>query len=165
MPGMRKVVLALMILVAFLAIGLFFVPDLHLGQHHLVLKTYFDNAKDLRSRADVRLAGVRVGAVRSVEARPELKDRPAEVVMDLWTPNELRIPKDALVSVAQDGLLGTQYVAIEVSGTIGETAKSGDTLRTRPTETLSTKEIVDGIKEAVQGTAKGDTSSKQKSPK
>lgn len=157
---MRKVTLAAMVAIAALAVGIVLVPHSHIGQHHLFFKAYFDDAHDLRAGSEVRLAGVQVGSVRSVEAHPELKDRPAEVVMDLWTQNDLRVPKDALVSVAQEGILGQEYVAIDVTDTTGKAAQSGDTLRTHATEVLTTQQIVDEIKEAAHAAARPETPSR-----
>jgi ABC-type transporter Mla subunit MlaD len=47
------------------------------------VKAYFTNASGLRDGANVRVAGVDVGSVKSVRVRPELKEEPVEVVMVL----------------------------------------------------------------------------------
>src|SRR4051794_12077083 len=122
---MRKRTLILMVTVAAIAVGIAILPQRHMGQHHLVFKAYFGDVHGLRPGAEIRLAGVRVGSVRSVQAHPEFKAHSAEVVMDIWTENELRVPQDALVSVAQEGVLGDEYVSIDVSGANGETAQTG----------------------------------------
>src|SRR3954464_6494503 len=74
--------------------------------HSLELRVYFQNAHGLRAGAPVKLAGVEVGRITSVRARPELHAAPAEVVMKIQTPYELRIPNDATVFLATAGLLG-----------------------------------------------------------
>jgi hypothetical protein len=87
--------------------------------HKLVVKAYFSNAMSLRNGAPVRLAGVDVGSVRSVRARPELKEAPAEVVMVLTPAYELKIPNDSTVSLATTGVLGSTYVEIDVAHASG----------------------------------------------
>jgi ABC-type transporter Mla subunit MlaD len=43
--------------------------------HKLVVKAYFTNAMALRSGAAVRMAGVDIGSVQAVRARPEIRKR------------------------------------------------------------------------------------------
>ena len=45
----------------------------------LVVKPYFSDAMSFRPGAPVLLAGVDIGSVTSVRARPELKEAPSEV--------------------------------------------------------------------------------------
>ncbi len=58
---------------------LLFIP--RLSRHKMVLRAYFTNAMGLRTGAPVRLAGVDIGSVKSVQAMPERKQFPVEVVM------------------------------------------------------------------------------------
>jgi phospholipid/cholesterol/gamma-HCH transport system substrate-binding protein len=69
----------------------------------MVVKAYFSDAMSLRAGAPVRLAGVDIGSVKSVRARPELKEAPAEVVMVLTPSYELKIPNDSTASLATGG--------------------------------------------------------------
>jgi phospholipid/cholesterol/gamma-HCH transport system substrate-binding protein len=80
--------------------------------HKLVVKAYFSDAMSLRAGAPVRLAGVDIGSVKSVRARPELKEAPAEVVMVLIPSYELKIPNDSTASLMTAGILGETYVQL-----------------------------------------------------
>lgn len=101
--------------------------------HRLTLKAYFTNGMALRSGAPVRLAGGDVGSVKSVRARPEMKEAPAEVIMALSTPEELRIPNDSTVSLATEGILGETFVNIDSHNASGPPIQSGGTLKALPT--------------------------------
>lgn len=83
--------LALVALIAVLLVKRPFAPELE-------MKAYFSNAMGLRIGAPVRLAGVDIGSVKTVRARPDLKEAPAEVVMIL-TSHDLRIPNDSVASL------------------------------------------------------------------
>jgi phospholipid/cholesterol/gamma-HCH transport system substrate-binding protein len=83
--------------------------------HKTVVKAYFSNAMNLRAGAPVRVAGVEIGAVKSVRARPEMKEAPAEVVMVLTPSYELKIPNDSVASLATAGVLGETYVEIDAA--------------------------------------------------
>lgn len=126
---MRKAILLIIILLG-LAILIF--PIAKPFAHRTMLKSYFANADGLRSGAPVRLAGVEVGSVRTVRARPELRDGFAEVVMALVTDYDLRIPTDATASIFRAGVLGETYVDIDANGASGPPTHNGDVLKTRP---------------------------------
>ena len=61
------------------------------------------------------LAGVEIGSVKSVRARPEMKEAPAEVVTELTPSYELKIPNDSIASLATAGVLGETYVEIDAA--------------------------------------------------
>jgi len=88
---MRRIILAAIIV---LGLALVFLTVAKHSSHHLLLKTYFQDAHGLRAGAPVRVAGVDVGRVTEVRVRPELKEHAAEVRMSLQTPYELKIPED-----------------------------------------------------------------------
>src|SRR5689334_19906944 len=94
-------------------------------QHRIQIKTYFRDAKGLRAGAPVELAGVKVGEVESVRARPELKENPAEVVMNLQTDYALNIPADAVATLSTAGILGETFAAIDVANTSGAPIANG----------------------------------------
>ncbi len=107
----RKILLALIIVVGLTAIGAFLV-----GRHRysrLELKSCFTDVHGLKVGASVRIAGVDVGTVRRVTANPQLKNCPAEVDMELATPYEITVPRDAIAGIATAGLLGETYVDID----------------------------------------------------
>jgi ABC-type transporter Mla subunit MlaD len=102
--------------------------------HLLEIKCYFKDAQGLRPGAKVRLAGVEVGSVASVRARPELRDHPAEVVMILQTPYELNVPDDSVVTVEFAKALGEVFAQINIQDAKGPALQPGGVLKTRPGE-------------------------------
>ena len=110
--------------------------------HKLVVKAYFTNVMALRPGAPVRMAGVDIGSVKAVRARPEMKEAPAEVVMVLATSYDLRMPNDSTASVSTEGVLGQAYVAIDASHASGPPITTNGVLRTNPTTELSTPEML-----------------------
>jgi MlaD protein len=102
--------------------------------HLLEIKCYFKDAQGLRAGAKVRLAGVEVGSVASVRARPELRDHPAEVVMVLQTPYELNVPDDSVVTLESAGVLGDVFAQINIQDAIGPPLWPGGVLQTRAGE-------------------------------
>jgi phospholipid/cholesterol/gamma-HCH transport system substrate-binding protein len=105
---MRKLVLLAIIVIGIISLVFAFGGGRLFG-HRLELKAYFPDALGLRAGAQVRLAGVEVGSVTSVRARPDMRDNPAEVTMLLNTPYELKLPTDSAVSLATAGVLGETF--------------------------------------------------------
>jgi phospholipid/cholesterol/gamma-HCH transport system substrate-binding protein len=119
------------------------------GRHRTVIKAYFNNAMGLRAGAPVRLAGVDIGAVKSVQAIPELKQFPVEVVMRISTPYDLRIPQDSAATLETAGVLGETYVDINAAAASGPPIGTGGTLKTIAVVQMSTQEIVQKITDAI----------------
>jgi phospholipid/cholesterol/gamma-HCH transport system substrate-binding protein len=147
---MRKAFLIAIVVIGIVAIAMF--GRTRLLGHRMELKAYFQNAQGLRAGAPVRLAGVEVGSVTSVRARPEMQGSPAEVVMLLNTPYELKIPNDSTVSLATAGVLGETFAEIEAQGASGPPAKTGDVLKAKPTKVLSTEELIERLGDIIQRT-------------
>jgi ABC-type transporter Mla subunit MlaD len=124
---MRKWSLAAMVSVALAILVFFFTPIRgmgHFGQRHYVFTSHFENVSWLRPGAKVSLAGVELGSVRSVKLRPENREQPVEVVMDVWTDKDVSIPSDATVSVQTAGVFGDSFVNINISESRGAPADS-----------------------------------------
>jgi len=117
--------------------------------HEIVIKAYFSDAMSLRAGASVRLAGVDIGSVKSVRARPELKEAPAEVVMVLAPSYELKIPNDSTASLTTAGILGETYVQIDAARASGPPLEANAVLKTIPTTQLSTHELLEKVEEMV----------------
>jgi len=117
--------------------------------HKMVVKAYFVDAMSLRAGAPVRLAGVDIGSVKSVRARPELKEAPAEVVMVLTPSYELKIPNDSTASLTTAGILGGTYVQIDAARASGPPLEANAVLKTIPTTQLSAHEILEKVQEMV----------------
>ena len=116
---------------------------LHSRSHSLSVRAYFDDARGLHAGATVNIAGVAVGNVSSVRIRPELRDNPAEVILLLNTPYELKIPEDSTVSVERAGILGDAITVIDISQAKGHPIHSGATLRTVPSHEITSQQAID----------------------
>ncbi len=118
--------------------------------HRIELRVYFQNANGLRAGAPVRLAGVEVGKITSVRARPEMQFAPAEVTMRLRTPYELNIPNDSTVSLDTAGVLGETFAEINVLGSSGAPVKNGGVLKEKRTKFLSTEDFIEKVGDIVR---------------
>jgi ABC-type transporter Mla subunit MlaD len=107
---MRKA--ALIVIVA-LAAAILCLPLRKPDSHRMTLRTYFRNGDGLQLRAPVRVDGVELGSVISVRVRPELGERPIEVVMAIATSYDLAIPSDSNARLLTQGLLGPTAVDID----------------------------------------------------
>lgn len=72
----------------------------------------FPRANGLSIGSDVRLAGIKIGAVRSLALNPDTYQ--AQLI--LLIRNEVRLPDDSSIKVTSDGLLGDAYLAIAPGG-------------------------------------------------
>jgi len=97
------------------------------------ISAQFYNVNGLMTGNNVRLSGIDVGTVESVEI---INDSSVNVVMTI--ENEVRkfIKKNALASVGTDGLMGNKLININSVTGFAESVEEGDVLRTlKPIET------------------------------
>ncbi|SFR59796.1 outer membrane lipid asymmetry maintenance protein MlaD [Thiomicrospira sp. ALE5] len=73
----------------------------------------FSNIGGLTARAPVKVSGVLIGRVDRIELDPV--SYRARVVMDIYSEFD-DIPMDSSVSILTSGLLGSQYIGLEVGG-------------------------------------------------
>lgn len=111
--------------------------------HKTIVRAYFSDAMNLRPGARVRLAGVDIGSVETVRARPELKEAPAEVVMVLSPSYDLKIPNDSTASLATAGILGETYVQIDVGRASGAPIGTDTVLKTTGAPQLTTQDVLE----------------------
>lgn len=126
------------------------------------LKARFSNIGQLKARAPVKLAGVRIGSVQSIELDP--KSLEAVVVVGIDTQFK-DIPDDSGAAIFTSGLLGDQYVGVQPGGSpvafkngdefiltqssmqledlIGKFLVSGDSSKTPPKADASTSDTVE----------------------
>lgn len=97
---------------AYLATQTTSVANIHHGSSY-VIKARFNNIGQLKERAPVKIAGVRIGDVQSIELEPQRMD--ALVTMAVSKQYE-DIPDDSSASIFTSGLLGDQYVGIQPGG-------------------------------------------------
>ena len=86
------------------------------------LKARFNNVGQLKLRAPVKVAGVRIGSVKAIDLDPTKLDADVQLSVD----NRFKdLPDDSAAAIFTSGLLGDQYVAIQPGGSL-ETLKDGD---------------------------------------
>lgn len=78
-----------------------------------VLKGRFTNVGQLKLRAPVKIAGVRIGSVKTIDLDPTRLDAEVELAVD----NRFKeVPDDSAAAIFTSGLLGDQYVSIQPGG-------------------------------------------------
>jgi phospholipid/cholesterol/gamma-HCH transport system substrate-binding protein len=88
------------------------------------LKTSFDNVQGLKTGAIVRIAGVEVGKVTSVE----LSGAGVEVGLSIKKENRSRVTTDSRASIGSMSLLGEPLIDVSAAST-GTPLKDGDTIK------------------------------------
>ena len=78
------------------------------GTDHYELHAAFPRADGLTSGSEIRLAGIRIGTVRSVSVDPATYLAEARLEIQ----SDLQIPEDSSAEIRADGLLGGSYIAI-----------------------------------------------------
>lgn len=91
-----------------------------------IVNVYFDNIAGLEEKSPVRLAGVRVGFVRSIS----LVKGKAHIVIEI--NHGIEIQKDATVNVAQMGIMGEKFLEIVRGSPNSASLKNGDVLNGAP---------------------------------
>ena len=94
----------------------------------------FDTLKELKAGDEVRMAGVKVGVVE--KTRLDTQKRRAEAVLRM-NP-EAQIPADAVGTIAMAGLIGTNYVSIDLGSATAPILPPGAELKTRTTPDFNT---------------------------
>lgn len=138
------------IIAGFAVIGIASFFLLHLSSNKLILRAYFSDARNIRSGAEVRLAGLRVGTVKAVRVEPANKDAPAELTMALDPGYDLRIPEDSVIELQTAGVLGETYAEIEIAGTSGPPVSTNAVLRSRSADQLSLNQVIERLTEALK---------------
>lgn len=102
-------VLAGLAAVAFLSLS---VGGLSLTNHGgLTLYANFDQIGGLKPRAPVQISGVKVGQVVDIALNDDFR---ARVRLDLR--KDLQLPIDTTASIVTAGLLGDQYISLQIGG-------------------------------------------------
>jgi phospholipid/cholesterol/gamma-HCH transport system substrate-binding protein len=93
----------------------------------------FDNLDQLKAGDDVLMAGVKIGSVEST--RLDLAGRRAQAVLQI--DPQYQIPSDATASIVMAGLLGSNYVGVDL-GTAGvPPLTDGQEIKTKVTPDLT----------------------------
>jgi phospholipid/cholesterol/gamma-HCH transport system substrate-binding protein len=94
----------------------------------------FGSLKELKSGDEVRMAGVKIGVVEKTRLNPEL--RRAEALLRIDTG--VKIPNDATATIAMAGLIGTNYIGVDLGTPTVPILKPGEEIRTHVTADLNT---------------------------
>ncbi|WP_440225405.1 outer membrane lipid asymmetry maintenance protein MlaD [Dokdonella sp. MW10] len=87
-----------------------------------VVKARFSNIGQLKLRAPIKIAGVRIGSVQSIA----LDDKALDAVVELAIDTRFAaLPDDSAAAIFTSGLLGDQYVGIQPGGS-PDVLKNGD---------------------------------------
>lgn len=91
--------------------------------NHYSLTAKFDSVSGLNKGAQVEMAGVKIGEVRSISL--DLKDQIAVVILRI--NKEIQLTDDVIASVKTAGLIGDKYISISPGGS-DEILREGDTI-------------------------------------
>lgn len=78
------------------------------GQEGYILKAYFQNVEGLAQRNDVKLSGIKIGYVDSIE----LEKNTYFAIVRMRLNKGVEIPVDSRAIVSTNGLLGGNYIRI-----------------------------------------------------
>ena len=92
------------------------------GGYQLVLR--FDSGGSTGIGTDVRIAGVKVGSVVDQHFDPQAYQAVVTIEMD----DDVKLPKDTSAVVTSDGLLGDNYILLNIGGDI-ETLEPNERIR------------------------------------
>ena len=88
------------------------------GPDRYDLKARFNNISGIERGADVRIAGVKAGVVKTIEGDPKR----FEAVLTMSLDKKWQLPDDTDARISTDGLLGGAYVALEPGGSFDNIA-------------------------------------------
>lgn len=121
------------VIVGMLALGYlsFTLGGLELKQREFSIHARFSSVGELKLGDPVKLAGVRIGEVKSIKLVEYSAD--AELALD----DELKLPDDTIASIQSAGLLGDAYVSLSPGASDHNLASGGRILRTEPAVSLT----------------------------
>ena len=102
-----------------------------LPRHHYLVSARFSNVGDLKVRAPVKVAGVTIGRVESIE----LADYFGQTVMTI--DRKVALPKDTIASITTAGLLGDAYVSLSPGASDHDLVAGDRIMRTEPALNLA----------------------------
>lgn len=99
-----------------------------------VLHAKFNRVDGIATGSDVRMAGVKVGAVSAIDLDPKTY----KAVVTFTMKDGIEVPDDSTAQVLSDGLLGGAYVGIMVGGSFDYVPEGGTIEFTRGSVDLLT---------------------------
>ena len=94
----------------------------------------FESVKELKNGDEVRMAGVKIGVVEKTKLNSER--RRAEAILRIDTG--VKIPIDATATISMGGLIGTNYIGVDLGSPGAPALAPGDEIKTRVTPDLNT---------------------------
>jgi len=123
-----KVGLFVFLAVILLIVVLFSIGDFSLFKSGYTLTVYFNYVEGIEIGAPVRLAGVKIGEIKSVDVLHKRESGETSVGLKTWVDGSAVIKSDSLVHINTLGLLGEKYLEI-TPGREGEVLKEHGVLR------------------------------------
>ncbi|MGA2966636.1 MAG: MlaD family protein [Terriglobales bacterium] len=121
------------------------------------LKTQFDNVAGLDAGGDVRVGGVHSGTVRSI-LLPHKPGEKVTVIMDLPKSTHEIVKQDSVASIATEGMVGNQFLAISFGSPGAADVRDGDMLASEsPLEMAELLKKASGILDSSQQTVQNAT--------
>lgn len=117
---------------AYLATQTSSVANVHQGASYVV-DAHFANIGQLKERAPVKVAGVRVGQVQSITLQPGQEVADVKLAID---KSYSKIPLDSVAVIYTSGLLGDQYIGIQYGSSPKMVADGGTLALTKPAQQL-----------------------------
>ncbi len=117
---------------AYLATQTTSVANTHQGASYTV-DAHFANIGQLKERAPVKIAGVRIGQVQSITLEPGAEVADVKLAIDKTYD---KIPLDSVATIFTSGLLGDQYIGIVYGNSKKAVADGGTLALTKPAEQL-----------------------------
>lgn len=117
---------------AYLATQTTSVANSHQGASYTV-EAHFGNIGQLKERAPVKVAGVRIGQVQSIVLDPAQEVADVKLSID---QRYSKIPDDSVATIYTSGLLGDQYVGIQYGNSKKTVADGGTLALTKPAQQL-----------------------------
>jgi len=114
----------------------------------MVLRTYFDNASNLKNGAPVTLEGVTIGNVIRIKVVPERSPKSVEVTLRIGEKYLSLLHADSTTVIAQAGVLGDSFVDITSKNAKGPPPRNNSELRS--VDTPSIQEVVNSSEIALQ---------------
>jgi phospholipid/cholesterol/gamma-HCH transport system substrate-binding protein len=92
----------------------------------------FESLKELKEGDEVRMAGVKIGEV----AKTRLAGRRAEAILRI--DSNVKIKNDATAAIVMSGLIGTNYIGVDLGSANAPDLPPGAEIRTKTTPDLNT---------------------------
>jgi len=157
MSRIARLGLFIFVTLAVLAAGVFIIGSkAYLFRSTYQLRAQFADVAGLGGGADVQVGGVHAGTVHSIELPHKPGDK-ITVVIDLDRSTHEIIKGDSVASIATEGLLGNQYLAISFGSPGAPEVRDGELIQSTPPLEMAdllnkASDILSSSQQAIQNT-------------